>query len=65
MSWSMLEPDEPLVCECKYDETRDEMDREDCHFHCELVEDPAQQEAQRVERKKPTLTGVNERKDAA
>ena len=27
------------MCECKYDETRDEMDREDCPFHVNLIED--------------------------
>ena len=36
MSWSMLEPEDPPVCECKYDEARDVMDREDCPFHCDL-----------------------------
>jgi len=65
MSWSMIEPDEPPICECKYDEARDEMDHEDCPFHCDVVEDSAQQEADLVERKKPSLTGVNEQEDAA
>ena len=30
----MLEPDDPPICECRYDEARDEMDRDDCPFHC-------------------------------
>ena len=35
MSYSFLEPEWPAVCECKYDEARDEMDREDCYLHCD------------------------------
>ena len=37
MSYSFREPEWPTVCECKYDEARDEMDREDCHLS-ELVQ---------------------------
>ena len=36
MSFSMLEPDDPPICECRYDGARDEMDRDDCPFHCDL-----------------------------
>ena len=32
----MLVPDDPPICECRYDQTRDEMDRDDCPFHCDL-----------------------------
>jgi hypothetical protein len=32
----MLVPEDPPICECRYDETRDEMDRDDCPFHCDL-----------------------------
>ena len=32
----MLLPDDPPICECRYDETRDEMDRDDCPLHCNL-----------------------------
>ena len=39
MSYSFREPEWPDVCGCKYDETRDEMDREDCPFHSDLVEE--------------------------
>lgn len=35
MSYSLREPEWPAVCECRYDEARDEMDREDCAFHCD------------------------------
>ena len=41
MSYSMRVPDEPPECECRYDEARDEMDREDCPFHCDWLEDTA------------------------
>src|SRR5205085_7381979 len=39
MSFSMLEPEETPVCECRYDEARDAMDREDCPFHRDLVDE--------------------------
>jgi hypothetical protein len=39
MSFSLRLPEDDLVCECKYDEIHDRMDREDCPFHCEIVED--------------------------
>ena len=39
MSYSFREPEWPAVCECKYDEAHDEMDREDCPFHCDLMND--------------------------
>jgi hypothetical protein len=42
MSWSMIEPEELPVCECKYDEARDEMDRGDCPFHYDLVDNSPQ-----------------------
>jgi len=35
VSYSFQEPEWPAVCECKYDEARDEMDREDCQLHCD------------------------------
>ena len=45
MSFSMLEPEETPVCECRYDEARDMMDREDCPFHRDLVEQSSTEEA--------------------
>ena len=39
MSFSFRLPEEDPVCECKYDEVHDRMDREDCPFHCDMVED--------------------------
>ena len=55
MSYSFREPEWPAVCECKYDEARDEMDREDCPFHCDPTDDPAEKEIQTATRKRPAL----------
>lgn len=57
MSYSFTEPDWPAVCECKYDETRDEMDREDCPFHCDLGDNTAENEVRTNVRKRPAGTG--------
>ena len=65
MSWSMIEPEEPPICECKYDEVRDEMDCEDCPFHCDLIDDVPQHEAHLIQRKKPDSTTANQQEDAA
>ena len=45
------------VCECKYDEARDEMDREDCPFHCNLVDNSAEEETRTAVRKRSVRTG--------
>ena len=57
MSYSFEEPEWPAVCECKYDEARDEMDRENCPFHFDLVDDRADEEALIAPRKRPTRQG--------
>ena len=57
MSYSMREPRWEPTCECKYDETRDEMDREDCPFHCDQIDDVPEVEAQSVQRKLPMIAG--------
>ena len=44
MTYSFLEPEWPADCECKYDEARDEMDREDCPFHCDMTHQAAEEE---------------------
>ena len=54
MSYSFREPDWPVFCECKYDEARDEMDRDDCPFHCDLRDNAAREEGQIATRKRPT-----------
>jgi hypothetical protein len=70
MSWSLEEPEQPSICECKYDQTRDEMDREDCRFHCDLddsdvVADVPQEEAPPIQRKKPDSIAAKRREGAA
>ncbi len=39
MSYNFREPEEPTVCECKYDEIHDRMDRDDCPYHGDRVEE--------------------------
>jgi len=53
VSYSMQEPEWPPVCECKYDEVHDRMDREDCPFHCDMVEEPEPADVLPAERKPP------------
>ena len=65
MSWSMIEPEEAPICECTYDDARDEMDREDCAFHCDLVDEVSQREAQPVQRKKARSTAASQQEGAA
>jgi hypothetical protein len=62
MSYSFREPEEPAACECKYDAIRDGIDREDCPFHCELVDDPAEIEV-RTAKRQGSNTGI--KNDAA
>jgi hypothetical protein len=57
MSYSFLEPEWPAFCECKYDEARDEMDREDCPFHCDLADNTAKDRVKIAKRKRPARTG--------
>jgi hypothetical protein len=39
MSYGFRLPEEEPVCECKYDEAHDRMDREDCPFHYDMADD--------------------------
>ena len=57
MSYSFLEPEWPAYCECRYDEARDEMDREDCPFHCDQVDETTQDRVRIAARKTSTRTG--------
>jgi hypothetical protein len=52
VSYSFREPEWPTFCECKYDEARDEMDREDCPFHCDPPDNSAEEEARSAAPKK-------------
>lgn len=70
MSWSLREPEEPPNCECKYDPACDEMDREDCPFHYDLIDskvaaDVPQKEALPIQRKKPDSIGEKGQEDIA
>ena len=56
MSYSFREPEDPAICECKYDPIHDRMDREDCPFHLDL------EDAQElpVKRKAPRIAEAEE-----
>lgn len=53
MSYSLRLPEEDPICECRYDEVHDRMDREDCPFHCDMTDDPEPAREFYVERKPP------------
>ena len=53
MSFSFCLPEEDPVCECKYDEAHDWMDKEDCAFHCDMLEDSSSANVLPAERKPP------------
>ncbi len=40
MSYSSKLPEEEPTCECRWDEAHQRMDRDDCHFHFDLPEEP-------------------------
>ena len=61
----MIEPDDPLVCDCRYDNARDEMDREDCPFHRDLIDEADAAEVRSVERKRPLAIIGKQSEDAA
>jgi hypothetical protein len=57
----MQEPEWPLMCECKYDEVNDRMDREDCCLHCDMDEDLSLLQESKIALKKPvTIAGRDE-----
>jgi hypothetical protein len=51
MSYSFRLPEEEPICECKYDEGHDRMDRDDCPFHCEMFENSEPESIARTERR--------------
>jgi hypothetical protein len=64
MSFSFRLPEEDPVCECRYDEIRDRMDREACPFHCDIVDDePAG--VLEAARKPPASVGLTDKKIAS
>ena len=42
MSYSFRLPEEEPICECRWDEIRQRMDRDDCHFHFDVPEEPVE-----------------------
>jgi hypothetical protein len=61
----MREPEWPLVCECKYDEVRDRMDRDDCGLHSDMEDDLSLPQVSPIALKKPTTTGKRDEKNVA
>jgi hypothetical protein len=57
MSYSFRLPEEEPICECKYNEVHDRMDRDDCPFHCDMVEN-SEQESQAPTERKPPLSSA-------
>lgn len=53
MSYSFRLPEGDPICECRYDEVHDRMDREDCPLHCDMADDPEPAREFSVEGKPP------------
>ena len=65
MSFSFQEPDWPPVCECQYDEVRDEIDRGNCEIHCDTAEEIAVQPETQITPKKPAAIAESKEESAA
>jgi hypothetical protein len=65
VSYSFQEPDWLPVCECKYDEVHDTVDREDCLLHCHMEEEVAPPSEDRTTRKKPATIAKRNEENAA
>ncbi len=61
----MREPEWPLVCECKYDEVHDRMDREDCCLHCDMEEEVSEPQRRRIALKKPATIARRDEENVA
>jgi hypothetical protein len=61
----MQELEWPLVCECRYDEVHDRMDREDCCLHCDLEEEISEPQERQVTFKKPTAMARRDEENVA
>jgi hypothetical protein len=64
MSYSMFEPEQEPICECKYDPVHDTMDREDCFFHCDGECEPSPPERKPIPNK-PAPIENQDKEDAA
>jgi len=56
VSYSFREPEEPVICECKYDGIKDRMDRDDCPIHASQVDDAHRLTGQRKQAANETRT---------
>ena len=65
VSYSMQEPEWPPVCECKYDEIRDKVDREDCPLHSSTEEKLSAPAEDRMKIKKPGIIAKRKEENAA
>ncbi len=65
MSYSMQEPEWPPVCECKYDEIHDRVDREECLLHDDMEEKISPPPENRITFKKPPTIAKHTKEDAA
>jgi hypothetical protein len=65
MSYSFQEPEGPPVCECRYDEVRDEVDRGNCQLHCDMEEEASAPAETQVAGKKPTTIARPTKENAA
>ena len=65
VSYSMQEPEWPPVCECKYDEVRDRVDREDCLLHCDVDDEVSSPLENQITFKKPATIAKRNKEDAA
>jgi hypothetical protein len=61
----MQEPEWPPVCECRYDEVHDRMDREDCCFHCDMEEEISEPQERQITLKKPAAMAGRDEENAA
>jgi hypothetical protein len=65
VSYSMLEPEGEPVCECRYDEVHDRMDREDGCLHCDMEEKVALPGNNQTTLKKPAAAARRNEESAA
>ncbi len=64
MSYRMEEREWPPVCDCRYDEVHDRMDRKDCCLHYDTEEEVSQPKLPTA-LKKPTAITTRDQESAA
>jgi hypothetical protein len=65
VSYSMQEPEWPPFCECKYDEIRDIVDREDCLLHRDVENEISSPLENQITFKKPATIAKRDKENAA